>query len=70
MTNLIYLNIGAVGSNGAPPASTKTVKLDVGNCSAYKFRTVIRDGTCYLFCCVRKKFAYVNERERDRERNG
>lgn len=69
MTNLIYLNIGAVGPNGAPPASTKTVKLDVGNCSAYNIRTVIRDGTCYLYCGgVRKRFAYVSERERQRER--
>ncbi|KAF9322797.1 hypothetical protein BG006_002045, partial [Podila minutissima] len=50
MTGFIYLDIGAVGPNGAPPASTKTVKLDVGNCTAYNFKTVIREGTCYLYC--------------------
>ncbi|KAG0073829.1 hypothetical protein BGZ93_001886 [Podila epicladia] len=50
MTNLIYLNIGAVGPTGAPPASTKTVQLDVGTCSGYGFRSAIREGTCYLLC--------------------
>ncbi|KAH7056176.1 hypothetical protein BKA57DRAFT_500527 [Linnemannia elongata] len=51
-TGAVYLNIGAVSANGAPPVSTKVVPLNVGKCMPYAqgVQTVLREGLYYLFC--------------------
>lgn len=53
---VVYLNIGTVAANGAPPVSPKVVPLNVSDCmiTGDKFRTTVREGTYYLFCGVRK----------------
>ncbi|KAG0068619.1 hypothetical protein BGZ89_004412 [Linnemannia elongata] len=51
-TGAVYLNIGTVSANGAPPVSTKVVPLNVGKCMPYGqgVQTVLREGLYYLFC--------------------
>ncbi|KAG0054285.1 hypothetical protein BGZ90_006012 [Linnemannia elongata] len=51
-TGAVYLDIGTVSANGAPPVSTKVVPLNVGKCITYgnNVKTVLREGMYYLFC--------------------
>ncbi|KAG0291610.1 hypothetical protein BGZ96_005040 [Linnemannia gamsii] len=51
-TGAVYLNMGTVSANGAPPVSTKVVTLDIGTCIVYgnNVKTVLREGLYYLYC--------------------